>query len=143
MTGSLQLGLRAGDRIYINGAVLRVDRKVRLELLYNATFLLGAHVMQLNEATTPMRQLYFLVQGLLMDPGAAAALRGPIEQAVAAICKSPDGAHACDELAAVSHLIGEGSVFEALKKVRQLMQQHDNSKSVTREDTTQSTEIAQ
>ena len=42
----MNITLRAGERIYINGAVLRVDRKATLELLNDATFLLETHVMQ-------------------------------------------------------------------------------------------------
>jgi flagellar protein FlbT len=64
----MNIWLRAGEKLYINGAVLRVDRKVSLELLNDATFLLEAHVMQAADATTPLRQLYFVVQLMLMDP---------------------------------------------------------------------------
>lgn len=53
MSRPLRLSLRAGERIYMNGAVLRVDRKVSLELLNDASFLLEAHVLQAEAATTP------------------------------------------------------------------------------------------
>jgi len=125
VTGILQIGLRAGERIYINGAVLRVDRKVRLELLNTATFLLGSHVMQLEEATTPMRQLYFLIQGLLMDPDVEASLRPAIEDAIAVICKAPAGAAVAQDLWQVSGSIANGCMFEALKMMRQLVVQDD------------------
>ncbi|OYW35186.1 MAG: hypothetical protein B7Z45_06885 [Azorhizobium sp. 12-66-6] len=39
----MQLTLRPGEKIYVNGAVLRVDRKVTLELLNDVTFLLESH----------------------------------------------------------------------------------------------------
>ena len=55
----MNITLRAGERIYVNGAVLRVDRKATLELMNDATFLLEAHVMQAQDATTPLRQIYF------------------------------------------------------------------------------------
>jgi flagellar biosynthesis repressor protein FlbT len=42
----MNISLRRGERIFINGAVLRVDRKVCLELLNDVTFLLESHVMQ-------------------------------------------------------------------------------------------------
>ena len=44
----MNITLRAGERIYINGAVLRVDRKATLELMNDATFLLETHVMHAN-----------------------------------------------------------------------------------------------
>ena len=67
----MRLSLRAGERVYVNGAVLRVDRKVSLELLNDATFLLETHVLQAEAATTPLRQLYFAVQALVIDPANA------------------------------------------------------------------------
>ena len=42
----MKISLRAGERIYINGAVLRVDRKVSLELVNDVMFLLESHVIQ-------------------------------------------------------------------------------------------------
>lgn len=118
MTGTLQIGLRAGEKIYINGAVLRVDRKVRLELLNDATFLLGTHVMQLPEATTPLRQIYFLVQGLLMEPNARSRLLVPIESAIQSVLQAgpDDGVRSCLETAA--RHIHQGASFDALKLIR-------------------------
>src|SRR5438128_1925103 len=64
----MNISLRADEKLYINGAVLRVDRKVTIELLNDVTFLLEAHVMQANDANTPLRQIYFVVQIMPMDP---------------------------------------------------------------------------
>ena len=63
--------LKRGEKLYVNGAVLRVDRRTSLEFLNDVTFLLENHVMQADEASTPLRQLYFIVQTILMDPANA------------------------------------------------------------------------
>ena len=34
---SLKISLRAGERLFLNGAVLRVDRKTQIELLNDVT----------------------------------------------------------------------------------------------------------
>src|ERR1700709_1727583 len=81
----MNITLRAGERIYINGAVLRVDRKATLELMNDATFLLETHVMQAQDATTPLRQIYFVVQVMLMDPASA---RNTTQLAVSLISKA-------------------------------------------------------
>ena len=65
---SLKLSLRAGERLFLNGAVLRVDRKTQVELLNDVTFLLESHVMQAADTKTPLRQLYFILQMMLIDP---------------------------------------------------------------------------
>ena len=121
MSVDMQIALRANERFYINGAVLRVDRKVRFELLNDATFIIGAHVMQLEQATTPLRQLYFLIQGMLMEPAAAPSLRPAIDTFIhhfaADFCK-PVHVRA---LNALPQLLSVGNVFEALKSVRTLI----------------------
>jgi len=62
------INLKSGERIFINGAVLRVDRKVSIEFLNDVTFLLEAHVMQPEQTTTPFKRLYFIVQTMVIDP---------------------------------------------------------------------------
>jgi flagellar protein FlbT len=64
----MRISLRAGEKIYLNGAVIRADRKVSLELLNDVAFLLENHIMQPEDTTTPLRQLYFVIQTILMDP---------------------------------------------------------------------------
>ena len=71
MTKPFSISLKSGERIFINGAVVRVDRKVSIEFLNDVTFLLEAHVMQPEQTTTPFRQLYFAAQAMLIDPGRA------------------------------------------------------------------------
>ena len=72
----MNITLHAGEKLYINGAVIRVDRKATIELLNDVTFLLENHVLQADQATTPLRQIYFAVQIMLMDPEATAAATG-------------------------------------------------------------------
>ena len=69
----MNITLRAGERFFINGAVIRIDRKASIELLNEVTFLLENHVMQAEQATTLVRQIYFAVQIMLMDPTAGAS----------------------------------------------------------------------
>lgn len=68
----MQIHLKKDEKIYVNGAVMRIDRKCSLEFLNDVTFLLENHVIQAEAATTPLRQLYFVVQTMLVDPENAA-----------------------------------------------------------------------
>src|SRR5262245_57268792 len=76
----MKVSLRPGERIFINGAVLRVDRKVSIEFLNDVTFLMENHVMQPEAATTPLRQLYFVVQTMAIDPSSLAMSRDLFEK---------------------------------------------------------------
>jgi flagellar biosynthesis repressor protein FlbT len=114
----MNITLRAGERIYINGAVLRVDRKATIELLNDATFLLEGHVMQSHDATTPIRQIYFVVQVMVMDPAAATTqlARELIDKASQAF-ETPEIKLG---LQTVSESIGRSRYFEAMKTLRSL-----------------------
>ena len=46
MKNTLKISLKPNEKIYINGAVLKVDRKVSIELLNDVQFLLENHVLQ-------------------------------------------------------------------------------------------------
>jgi len=116
----MRLSLRAGERIYINGAVLRVDRKVAIELLNDATFLLESHVLQVEEATTPLRQLYFAAQTMLIEPArteAARSLYDGIRDGLMATIRDPALRDGLD----VAHgFVEAGRLYEALKQIRGL-----------------------
>ena len=75
MKSTLKISLKANEKIYINGAVVRFDRKVTLEFLNDVQFLLENHVLQPEDASTPLRQLYFIVQVMLMNPDSAVQAR--------------------------------------------------------------------
>ena len=116
----MNITLRAGERFFINGAVIRIDRKASIELLNEVTFLLENHVMQAEQATTPVRQIYFAVQIMLMDPTAAASA-APLARS---LIESALGAYSAPELIAglegVAASLVRGRNFEALKALRSL-----------------------
>ncbi|MDE3175883.1 MAG: flagellar biosynthesis repressor FlbT [Pseudomonadota bacterium] len=114
----MNITLRAGERIYINGAVLRVDRKATLELMNDATFLLETHVMQAQDATTPLRQIYFVVQVMLMDPASARATTQLAASLIAKAQEAFDSAQIRRGLESVSDFIGRTRYFEAMKALR-------------------------
>jgi flagellar biosynthesis repressor protein FlbT len=116
----MRLSLRAGERVYINGAVLRVDRKVGIELLNDAAFLLEGHVLQAEQATTPLRQLYFAVQTMLIAPAEAAAAGDLYAGLRAGILAATRDLALHEGLAAADALIADARPYEALKVIRGL-----------------------
>jgi flagellar protein FlbT len=117
----MHISLRAGERIYVNGAVLRVDRKVSIELLNDATFLLEAHVMRVEDATTPLRQLYFIVQIMLMNPGDTAAARDMFDKSISLTAESFENNQIITTLKNVKQSVETNRNFEALKMIRTLL----------------------
>lgn len=114
----MQLSLRAGEKLYLNGAVIKVDRKVSIELMNDVTFLLEAHVMTPEQTTTPLRQLYFTIQVLLMDPNCEA---GPqAEGMVNRLLDAFENAEIKAGLTQVRDLLAARRRFEALKTIRRM-----------------------
>ena len=121
----MNITLRAGERFFINGAVIRIDRKATIELLNDVTFLLENHVMQAKEAITLTRQIYFAVQIMLMDPAAAASatpLAGSLMQTALGAYRTPE---LIAGLRGVAHSLARGRHFEAMKGLRALFALED------------------
>jgi flagellar protein FlbT len=116
------ISLRSGEKIYINGAVLRVDRKVTLELINDVTFLLESQVMQVEEATTPLRQLYFVVQLMLMSPSDVEQARSVFGHQRCALYAAADNAELLQGLDAIQCLVDGGRFYEALRRIRALFE---------------------
>lgn len=120
MTGHLKIHLKANERIFINGAVLKVDRRVSIDLLNEMAFLLDCHVLQQDQATTPLRQLYFVVQSMLIDPQSIPLSRQIYDQSHRALIATFRSLEILEGLVEVRRLIDSGKVFEALKRIRAL-----------------------
>ncbi|THD49346.1 MAG: flagellar biosynthesis repressor FlbT [Bradyrhizobium sp.] len=116
----MNITLRAGERLYLNGAVIRVDRKATIELLNDVTFLLENHVMQADHATTPLRQIYFAIQVMLMDPNATAAASGLSRRLIESALKAFENPTIIAGLKAISGQVERSRNFEALKALRAL-----------------------
>ena len=125
MKSSLRISLKSGEKIFINGAVLRVDRKVGLEFLNDVTFLLENHVMQPEDASTPLRQLYFIMQMMLINPEGADQAQAMFKKSVVMLLGCFSNEQILTELKHVDAMVTEGRVFDALKSVRSLFKVED------------------
>lgn len=120
MKKGLHISLRPGERIYVNGAVLKVDRKVSVEFLNDVTFLLEQHVLLPEDTRTPLRQLYFIVQTVLIDPANASTARVMFDQSHASLVEVFENAEIREGLAEVRELFDQGRAYESLKVLRRL-----------------------
>ena len=121
----MQITLRPDEKIYINGAVIRVDRKVSFELLNDAAFLLEAHVMGVDAATTPLRQLYFIVQMMLINPNDTAAGEALFRDSLPRMTEAYSDTMVLEGLEKTNKLVSARRYFDALKVLRALFKQDD------------------
>lgn len=120
MKNVLHISLRPGERIYVNGAVLKVDRKVSIEFLNDVTFLLEQHVLLPEDTRTPLRQLYFIVQTVLIDPANSSDARSMFEKSFGSLLDSFVNPKIREGLAEVREFFDNGRSFDALKVLRSL-----------------------
>ncbi|MCM2291383.1 flagellar biosynthesis repressor FlbT [Allorhizobium sp. BGMRC 0089] len=120
MKSTLRISLKSGERIFINGAVLRVDRKVALEFLNDVTFLLENHVLQPEDATTPLRQLYFIAQMMLINPEGKEQTLAMFRKSVVMLLTCFQDDEVLAELKRIDAMVMSGRAFDALKAIRGL-----------------------
>ncbi|MDO1581037.1 flagellar biosynthesis repressor FlbT [Rhizobium oryzicola] len=120
MKSTLRISLKSGERIFINGAVLRVDRKVALEFLNDVTFLLENHVLQLEDATTPLRQLYFIAQMMLINPAGKEQSLAMFRKSITMLLTCFQDEEVLAELKRIDAMVATDRAFDALKAIRSL-----------------------
>jgi flagellar protein FlbT len=131
MKAKMRFSLKAGERIFINGAVLTVSQKVTLSLLNEARFLLESHVLQVTEATTPMRQLYFVAQSILVNPQEADKVMSAFRKLYDSILLVATDEPAKEALCRAGDLVEADRIFEALKLIRTLFEPDERSVAPT------------
>lgn len=120
MKNTLKISLKPNEKIYLNGAVIKVDRKVTLEFLNDVQFLLEGHVLQPEDASTPLRQLYFIVQVMLMNPDGAGQAHDMFRKSLPLLLASFHDEQIRTALKNIDRMVWEDRVFEALKAIRTL-----------------------
>lgn len=120
MKSTLRISLKSGERIFVNGAVLRVDRKVAVEFLNDVTFLLENHVLQPEDATTPLKQLYFIAQMILINPEGAEQSTIMFRKSIVMLLTCFKNEEVLSELKRVDGMVTQGRAFDALKAIRGL-----------------------
>ncbi|MBX2806665.1 MAG: flagellar biosynthesis repressor FlbT [Hyphomicrobiales bacterium] len=116
----MRIYLRAGEKFYVNGAVIQVDRKVSFTFLNDVTFLLENHVLQPEQADTPLKQLYFIVQMALIDPANMEKSGHLFLESYRSLIEIINDTEIEDGLKLAQEQFANGRAFDALKSIRAL-----------------------
>lgn len=119
---ALKICLKAGEKIYINGAVLEASHKMSFNILNNATFLLESHIIQAENADTPFRQLYFIIQTMLIQPDNKESILQIFQDHCEELKKHLENPTLIEGLERVKGQMARDRAFEALKSVRNLFE---------------------
>src|SRR3569833_176141 len=116
----LHITLRDGEKVIVNGAVLRAVGRTQIAVEIQVSILRGREIMRPEEATSTARQLYFAAMLAYIDPASRAAHQDAEVALVAALiaeASSDEMRRACIQFAAE---IAQGDFYKALAGARAL-----------------------
>lgn len=116
----MKITLKPGEKLFINGGVIRSNKKITIELINDVVFLLENHVMQKEDTTTPLKQLYFTGQVMLMDPKNADEAFPLFVNMLTNLLKTFSDQEILFGLKDCADLAQTGKIFEILKIIRSL-----------------------
>lgn len=121
MSTSTRVTLRPGERIFINGAVLAWDGRGSFEILNDVPYLLEHEIIHAQQTVTPLRQLYYILQTMIMEPGGIDLARDIYNQTMDALVETFSNAEVLTGLETIRRQVEEGAPFAALKTLRALV----------------------
>lgn len=123
---ALRLRLRPGERLAINGAVVRngSNRSVELEVLNTAILLHERDIMLPTEADTPLRAVYLAIQLMHLEPEQFQQHHSQfikVSSLTYAQAMQDEDHDTCTLVTELVSLVGERSFVPALKKLQKVI----------------------
>ena len=119
---ALKLSLKPNERIVINGCVIRnADKRQSLTIESRADVIRGQDLLSPEEASTPVKRVYFAIQTALTDLAWRDRMLKPIQKQLAILAvtfEAPRGDYAVEAATFVS----TGDFYKALRALRPLME---------------------
>lgn len=121
MSTTTRVTLRAGERIFINGAVLKADKGISFEILNDVPYLVEHEIMQAQQTVTPLRQLYYILQTMVMERDGLERARGVYDDTMHLLSQAFENESVLQGLDLIRGQVAAASPFEALKILRTLI----------------------
>lgn len=119
---ALKLRLKPCERVVINGCVVQNEnRRYTLTISNFAQIIRGSDILQEEDAVTPVRRAYFLIQSMLLDPTVAAG-GGAAAEMMAQLYTTFTRPDIQDRIARAMGHIGERDYYKALSALRPVME---------------------
>lgn len=120
---ALKLRLKPCERVVINGCVVQNEnRRYTLTISNFAQIIRGSDILQEEDAVTPVRRAYFLIQSMLLDPTVAASGSGAVAEMMAQLYTTFTRPDIQDRIAGAMGHVGERDYYKALSALRPVME---------------------
>lgn len=130
---TLRIALRDGEKMVVNGAVLRSVGRTDLCIDSKAAVLRGREVMSPEEANTPARQLYFHTMMAYIDPDGAGGHQDRIIASLRDVAAMLPGDDARSLAASFARHAAGLSYYKALSDCRALIRLESEALAEVRE----------
>lgn len=117
----LRISLRDGEKIVVNGAVMKAVGRTDLVIENQVSVLRGREVMKPEEATTPARQLYFHTIMAYVDPAGSESHQDRIVEALENVMVLLPSEEASAISLRFARHVAQLQFYKALGDCRQLM----------------------
>jgi flagellar protein FlbT len=118
---TLRISLRDGEKMIVNGAVMRAIGRTDLCVENNVTLLRGREVMAAEDAVTPARRLYFSCMMAYIDPSAQARHQDAIIEYLGDLLGALETLEAKALCARFARKVATGDYYRALADCRLLI----------------------
>jgi flagellar biosynthesis regulator FlbT len=112
------ISLKKDAIIYVNGAKIRVDRKVKLEFLNRNSFLLDDHILTSDEANNCVKQLYFIIQNGIINPQDGDRTRFVSMRLINILVANGEFSNVSEQLSIIKCALSDGNLFHAIKGLK-------------------------
>lgn len=119
---NMKMSLRKNMIIHINGGAIKVDRKVTIEILNDCNFLVGQHILDAQSATTPLRQIYFVIQGALLCPSTKEHISQIAQIMLRSLLVNSEYQNSAREIDIICDHLRSLKIFDALKNLKKLFE---------------------
>lgn len=117
----LKLSLKPGEKFVLNGAVLtNGDRRVSLVIENKASILRDRDILQVEDANTPAKRIYFPIMMLYLDPDQSEKYYEEFVTRMSEFMNAITDREALRTCVAISRDVLQGDYYKALIKCRQL-----------------------
>ncbi len=118
---ALKLTLKPSEKFVINGAVVQnSDRRTTLVIQNRASLLREKDIMLPEDATTPMRRIYFAIMMLYLDDGAIKQHQDSFLELMSSFMNAISNAEAVAQCVHVIQQVHEKQYYKALVGCRKL-----------------------
>ncbi|MBN8911413.1 MAG: flagellar biosynthesis repressor FlbT [Rhizobiales bacterium] len=121
MSTMTRITLRPGERIFINGAVLQSDGRSSFDILNTVPYLREHEIMHAQQTVTPLRQLYYVLQTMVMEPNGMETARSVYDDSIRFLALAFANPTVLAGIDTIRGHVAAGAPLEALRTLQTLI----------------------